>query len=181
MAETKPTVEYRDIQGHPGYRAGSDGSIWSCRRRGSGRAPRLTGTWRQMTAVSQTTGYLAVLLSPSRRHHLVHTLVLLAFVGPRPAGMQCCHRDGDRTNNRLENLRWGTWRDNYADQIRHGTDGRGERNPRAKLTEADVRHIRSQYAAGGVTQKQLAAQHGVTQSVISHAITGRRWSHVKEH
>lgn len=54
----------------------------------------------------------------------VHTLVLLAFVGPRPEGMQCCHFDGDSTNNRLENLRWGTAEANARDKIRHGRDSK---------------------------------------------------------
>lgn len=51
----------------------------------------------------------------------VHRLVLLAFVGPPPPGMECCHNDGDASNNRLENLRWGTKSDNMHDRVRHGT------------------------------------------------------------
>lgn len=51
----------------------------------------------------------------------VHALVLLAFVGPRPAGMEACHEDGDRANNRLANLRWDTRSGNRHDSVRHGT------------------------------------------------------------
>lgn len=57
-----------------------------------------------------------------QRHDVqVHSLVLLAFVGPRPDGMEGCHNDGDPTHNALENLRWDTRRENNIDSIRHGT------------------------------------------------------------
>jgi len=71
----------------------------------------------------------------------VHHLVLEAFVGPCPSGMQGCHNDGVPSNNRLSNLRWDTPTNNHADKVRHGTMLRGETHPHSKLTEADVRTI----------------------------------------
>lgn len=56
----------------------------------------------------------------NERYAKVHHLVLEAFVGPRPEGLECCHADGDFTNNRLENLRWDTSTENNLDQVRHG-------------------------------------------------------------
>lgn len=50
----------------------------------------------------------------------VHLLVLETFVGPRPHGMFGCHNDGDKDNNRLENLRWDTASNNSYDTVRHG-------------------------------------------------------------
>lgn len=55
-------------------------------------------------------------------NHLVHQLVLTAFVGPRPPGMLGCHNDGDGLNNVLSNLRWDTPAANMADMIEHGTN-----------------------------------------------------------
>ena len=52
---------------------------------------------------------------------LVHRLVLEAFVGPCPDGMEACHYDDDPANNRLENLRWATHSDNMRDSVRNGT------------------------------------------------------------
>lgn len=52
---------------------------------------------------------------------LIHTLVLEAFIGNRPIGMQCCHNDGEPHNNRLSNLRWDTHYNNQQDKIKHGT------------------------------------------------------------
>jgi hypothetical protein len=50
----------------------------------------------------------------------VHRLVLEAFVGPAPAGHEACHGNGDRTDNRLENLRWDVRTENMRDVVRHG-------------------------------------------------------------
>jgi hypothetical protein len=71
-------------------------------------------------------GYPAVSLSPGTRvgarTYPVHRLVALAFLGPDPfEGAQVCHNDGDRTNPRLDNLRWGSQSDNQRDAVRHGT------------------------------------------------------------
>lgn len=51
----------------------------------------------------------------------VHRLVLEAFRGPQPDGMEGCHNDGNPTNNRLNNLRWDTQSENQRDSVRHGT------------------------------------------------------------
>jgi hypothetical protein len=67
-------------------------------------------------------GYLIIKLTRNHedRSVSVHPLVLEAFVGPRPPGMECCHADGDKTNNALSNLRWDTKRANELDAIRAG-------------------------------------------------------------
>jgi hypothetical protein len=53
--------------------------------------------------------------------HQAGVYVLLAFVGPRPEGRLCCHRDGNCRNNHYTNLYWGTPQENGADTARHGT------------------------------------------------------------
>lgn len=53
--------------------------------------------------------------------HTIHSIVLLAFIGPRPDGMDIRHLDGDPTNNRLANLKYGTKSENSFDAVRHGT------------------------------------------------------------
>jgi hypothetical protein len=52
--------------------------------------------------------------------HGVHRLVLEAFVGPCPEGMQGCHRDDDPANNRLDNLEWGTPKQNQSQSHERG-------------------------------------------------------------
>lgn len=65
-------------------------------------------------------GHMSVSLGRSNSQ-CVHKLVLLAFVGPAPEGHECLHDNGDPSDNRLANLRWGTRSDNIRDAIRHGT------------------------------------------------------------
>lgn len=60
--------------------------------------------------------------------------VLLAFTGPCPDGMECCHNDGDMHNNSLSNLRWDTHSSNAIDCITHGT------HPKASKTECPHGH-----------------------------------------
>jgi hypothetical protein len=103
-----------------------------------------------------------------------HTLVMTAFVGSRPQGMECCHNDGNPWNNRLENLRWDTPRNNQLDRIKHGTSNRGERCAAAKLTEAQVLAIR----ADTRKQKAIAAEYGVRDNTISRIKSGKRWGHL---
>lgn len=51
----------------------------------------------------------------------VHTLVLEAFVGPRPDGADACHENGNRRDARLTNLRWDSRSGNVQDAVRQRT------------------------------------------------------------
>lgn len=73
----------------------------------------------------------------------VHRLVLEAFKGLCPEGMEACHSDGNSINNAVNNLRWDTRKNNNFDKRKHGTHPSGERNPRAKYTAKDVLRIRA--------------------------------------
>lgn len=69
-------------------------------------------------------GYHAVTLayaSDDHRRAYVHRLVMAAFIGPCPPGMEACHEDGDPRNNALYNLRYDTPSANNMDKWRHGT------------------------------------------------------------
>jgi hypothetical protein len=142
--------------------------------------------WKRKKLRPSRDGYLLVGLKSllagegPRRTFAVHSLVLRAFVGPRPAGMCCCHRDGDRVNNRLENLRWGTYKDNNGtDKARHGRVVRGERSPHAKLTEVAVKALRELHAEGERgALKTLVAWYGIGRTVVKEVIRRRLWKHV---
>jgi uncharacterized protein YeaC (DUF1315 family) len=70
-----------------------------------------------------TVGYPAVNLTYKgyRKQFHIHVLVLEAFVGKKPKGMECCHNNGIKTDCKLENLRWDTRKNNHKDQKIHGT------------------------------------------------------------
>lgn len=72
-----------------------------------------------------------------------------------------------------KHLRWDTPKGNHADKVTHGTTNRGERQWQAKLTEADVRHIRR--LVGTMPQKSIASMFGVHPCTISEIHTRRKW------
>lgn len=112
-----------------------------------------------------------------RRQVLVHRLVLEAFVGPGP-GLQAAHWNGDPADNRLENLRWATARQNCQDKRRHGTYHEGSRHPRSRLTEPKVFRLKRDFASSGRTMADWAAEFGVSPAAIADALHGRTWTHV---
>jgi hypothetical protein len=129
---------------------------------------------RILKPVAFRTGHLLVSLARDGEYKQrpVHRLVLQAFVGPCPDGLEACHGDGDPANNRLKNLRWDTRASNIADRLDHGAHQLGERNPQAKLTEADVLAIR----ADPRPQRKIAADYGVNRTVVSRIKGRKRWA-----
>jgi len=106
----------------------------------------------------------------------VHRLVLEAFVGPCPEGMQCRHLDGDKTNNSLSNLKWGTPSENNSDKVLHGTDDRGDKHVNRKLSSRRVGKIRDMLKMG-TNQGLIADIFGVSPTMISFIKTGKRWQY----
>jgi hypothetical protein len=103
----------------------------------------------------------------------VHKLVLEAFVGKAPQGMECCHNDGNSFNNHIDNLRWDTHKSNIHDRIKHGTSNRGERCGNSKLTLEQVRAIRKDDRL----QRLIASDYGIVESMVSRIKNGIRWQH----
>lgn len=104
-----------------------------------------------------------------------HICVLLAFVGPRPDGFDGCHCDGDRSNNELTNLRWDTKSANNLDKHKHGTAQTGSRNGSSRLTEEQVREIRSR---SGQTLKSLSEEFGISITTMSKIRRGELWKYI---
>lgn len=169
-------VEYRDLPGFPGYKAGSDGTIWS-RRKSWSTEP---GEIHQITGWVARSGYVTVVLRNSNRsyYRLVHRLVLEAFTGPCPEGMEGCHGDGDKTNNRLSNLRWDNHGSNERDKAKHGTLVAGEKSHFSVLTDAEVISIRAMRDKG-LLQKDIAKRFGVSQSSVSRILGRKNWAHIQ--
>jgi hypothetical protein len=135
---------------------------------------------RILKAHPDTHGYLRVALHSGKRTKgfTVHRLVLTTFVGPRPAGGQCRHLNGDKTDNRLENLAWGTARENTDDNVRHGVTTRSAGRRALKLNEAQAAEIKRLIALG-VKRRAIAKQFGVNHNVINMIAWGQIWRRVE--
>jgi hypothetical protein len=129
-----------------------------------------------MRPIPLASGYLKVNLSLEGRvrQRRIHQLILETFVGPCPEGMEVRHLDGDRTNNRLDNVRWGTQQQNTEDKYRHGSVLFGEANPRAKLTWDVVRGIRRDIAEG-VSREVVKRKYGIAKGPLSRIVLNRIW------
>lgn len=114
---TKPSGQtWRPVVGYEGFYEVSDlGLVWASRRKGTRggllKTPLDNRSYQQVN-----------MCRDGRRWHThVHVLVATAFHGPCPPGMECRHLDGDRSNNVVSNLAWGTPSENNRDLVRHGT------------------------------------------------------------
>jgi hypothetical protein len=175
--DTTCAEEFRLIAGFPGYRIGSRGTVQSQYIRGQSKRRE---AWRTLKPITENKcGYQSVSFSRDgeKFRFQIHRLVLTAFVGPCPEGMECRHLDGHPSNNVLENLCWGNRVEQAADRRLHGTVNRGARNGHAKLTESDVTEIR-RLAASGLTGREIGPMFGVRQQSISRIVNGQRWAHL---
>lgn len=156
-----------------GYEVSADGQIRGVLRGQGRRFGRIlspnrssNGYWQVRIAVLGLTKTVPI-----------HRAVCAAFYGPCPAGNHVRHLDGDKNNNRLENLRYGTPMENSADTRRHGRTAAGEMNPKAKLTEDQVRQMRASHEKG-VSAKELGARAGLCDSTVHRILNGTYWPNV---
>jgi hypothetical protein len=103
------------IPGYPGYYAKENGDIYASRR---SYMPKLLHYYLSPK------GYHVVDLYNNwqRKTVTVHKLIMLTFIGSRPDGLnEIRHLDGNKANNHLSNLKYGTSQDNADDKKLHGT------------------------------------------------------------
>lgn len=173
LLDIKDNIEvWKDIPGYRGlYQASTFGHIK--------RSERILKT-RPCTKY----GHLAIGLweNGNRKTYKVHRLIILTFVGPCPQGMETRHLDGNASNNKLDNLRYGTRSENELDKIRYGTrfqpDNRGEKCTTSKLTTQQVLQIRKLYAEQKISYKQLARKFNISASQVHNIINRKQWTHI---
>jgi hypothetical protein len=135
-------ADAREVPGFPSYRVSRDGSLWSSHIRGSRGARR--GPWSELPSVIRKGNlYVETFLCDGgkKRKFRRHELVLLVFVGPRPVGKEARHLNDFKGDNRLDNLCWGTKRENHEDRRRNGILVCGALVPNFKSTPEVERKI----------------------------------------
>lgn len=166
----------------PGYAFCSSGHIlsqWENIGKGYGYGSEaiLSNMWHLLTE-QDNEGYKQVTLA--HKQYSVHRLILEAFVGPCPPTLEACHGDNDRSNNAITNLRWDTRKANTEDRLRAGTSIKGEKHPKATLTNAQIDGIRilwNTFLPDGkrkYSQLSLARLYNVTQATISRILNNKR-------
>lgn len=158
-------VHLKAVPGYARYIIGTDGSIWSVRRKG----------WRRLQCRPRQDGYIRVSLhcDGNRKEEYLHRIILLTFRGPCPEGKQTRHLNGKSWDCSLKNLVWGTPRENAEDRRKHGTIW----GHRRRLTVPEVLDIR-QRAAQQVPYSTIAATRGVSARTVSNIVSGVTWKHL---
>lgn len=172
-----PVHEYEGI-----YEVSSLGRIKSCARtrktKGGGVAQlperiRIPGIKREGYA------FFSMYKDAKSRVMYLHRLVAIAFL-QNPLGLpQVNHKDGDKLNNKAENLEWVTASDNCFHAIRENlyVTAKGESSGLSKITELDVLKIRDM-ASAGIMHKDIAALFPVGRKAITKIVNRQRWSHI---
>jgi len=167
---------WKPIPGFLGYEVSNGGQVRSYRKQTD------FGKWiidqipQRILKPSLAGRYLGVTLRLNGKTYRknIAELVLLAFIGPRPEGLEICHNDGNPSNNHLSNLRYDTHVANLNDAIIHGNICLDSR----RLTDRQVQEIRQQYSTGKVTQGQLAKRYDVCQGVINNIVLGYTYKEI---
>jgi len=132
----------------------------------------------EVLSPSVNTRYPAVTIRYNKKNirRNIHVLVAEAFIGPRPKGMVVNHINGDKQDNRVENLEWVTLEENQRHAIRHGLwrPHVAQRNPNAKLKESDIPVIR-RLLSDGHMMTAIANLYGVSRSAIKLIRNGENW------
>jgi len=149
-----------------------------------GKTQELSASFPERTLAPYTTkgGYLEVAATKNgkRIKHTLHRLVAMAFVSGYSDGLTVNHIDGDKANNRPENLEWVSLARNSEHQWETGlVDLRGEKQPGSKLTSKRVIYIR-RLLSQGVPAHTLAVIAGVSSSAIEKIRDGLTWRSAQE-
>jgi hypothetical protein len=161
MSEQNDTapVSYRPITEAPNYRVGDDGSVW-----------RLRGIWRKLNPWAHKSGhrYVGLRVNGKTLRRQVHRLVLIAFAGSAPSEKhEVCHRNGNPSDNRLSNLRWGTRRNNLEDVVLHTG-----KFPKSAVTLSRADDIRNGYSGKWGEKRAIARRLGISESTVGRIING---------
>lgn len=168
--------EWRPVRGYEGkYEVSNRGNVKRiCKGRGSKPG-------RIIHQCDHVAGYKIVSLWKDNRgkSYLVHRVVAAAFSGEIPDGFEINHIDGNKTNNRSDNLEIITRHENIRHAMNVGLiDNIGSKNPVAKLTKSDVRLIKRLYSPYKNGYKKLGKLFNVTPFAIRNIIKGYSWNHV---
>lgn len=172
--------EARKFPSFPAYLITEKGRVFTTLNKG----PKSTQVFKELKTQVKQNGYVGfrVSLGQGRRKDiLVHSAVALTFLGEKPSPMhQVRHLDGNKKNNKVENLAWGTPKENCQDRILHGVQARGRQTvSNWKLTDLEVCEIRHLANHTNMKQKDIGKLYGIVQGQVSSIKLGKSWRFVK--
>ena len=153
------------------YLVSDKGFVWSTLKGN----PVVIGRYATPDGYFQT----SIMVGGKSVKRLIHRMILETFISSRPDGMQCRHLDGNKRNNHISNLKWGTHSENANDMHRHGYQSPcGEDASNVVLTEKQVVEIKRLLMYGELSRQEIADIYGVSYGAIYKISTGYNWKHV---
>lgn len=138
-----------NIMGFPNYHIDKDGHLFRKDER---------GIWVRMADNAKNTGYINNILwaGDVKANKYRHRLVAEAYI-PNPENKPCvCHKDNNRANNKVDNLYWGTHKENMHQAVLDGSYHSGwDKRGRIVLDEEDVCKMYS----NGVPRKVILSKY----------------------
>lgn len=170
--------QWRSVVGYEGlYEVSDHGRVRRLGRRASKRGGAT------VLAACHSRRYVCVCLCAANVSHTVnvHRLVASAFIANPDQRPEVNHKDGNKHNNRADNLEWVTKAENEAHAMLTGLKAivRGSQNGQSLLNEETVLEARRRYARKETTLTAMAKEYGVSVPCLSEAVSGKhKWRHV---
>lgn len=125
-------------------------------------------------------GYLVCSLSKNtnRKSILLHRIIALTFIQNPKNLPEVNHKDGDKTNNSVENLEWCTRQENIDHSWNNNlTNCIGEKHHNSTLNNFKVKEIREKYATGNYSYSKLGIEYNTNMFNIRNIIKRYTWNH----
>lgn len=170
---------WKDIPGYERYyQASTLGRVRSIRlRNGVSDKERPTPLILKTRAYKHGYHQLTLGTGNSMASYRLHRLIALTFHGPCPEECECLHINGNPSDNRAENLRWGTKKENSHDKVIHGVKRVGEQVAHAKLTDDEVLKIKIRIFRNE-NYREIAKDYGVSHQTIFSIKNWHNWTHL---
>jgi len=160
----KNRIGLKEIENYPGYIISEKGNVYSSK------------SIKYLKPIKKNTGYLYIFLYNHNggKKHYIHLLVLNAFEGKKISGYESRHLDGNNQNNHIDNLEWGTRKQNTDDKWKHGTMPIPHESKFTKLRPEDIPIIRKKHQEG-LSCRRISAIFGTSHTTIIKIIKNERW------